>query len=133
MAHAAPKSLMLLRFIPASSCEAHLHECTRPANAGIFGQPLCPCINWVYSAAATGLLNTQGVLSFTAANHAVKTRHTLLRETQLLPRFCANVFCLFSAGLLRLGACPRNRRTRRSTFAYIAGVSSPVCVFCWLG
>jgi hypothetical protein len=27
----------------------------------------------------------------------------------------------------------RNRLTRRSTAAYIAGVTRPVCVFCWLG
>ena len=27
----------------------------------------------------------------------------------------------------------RNFWIRRSTFAYIAGVTRPVCVFCWLG
>ena len=27
----------------------------------------------------------------------------------------------------------KNLRTRPSTFAYIASVTRPVCVFCWLG
>jgi hypothetical protein len=27
----------------------------------------------------------------------------------------------------------RKRRIRRRTVAYIAGVTRPVCVFCWLG
>jgi len=79
-------------------------------------------------------------LSAPAANTAVKSRHTLLDETQRPPRLRVSVFFLFSvhsalsaSSVLSLGSSSRNRRTRRSTFAYIAGVSSPVCVFCWLG
>jgi hypothetical protein len=67
-------------------------------------------------------------LSECAANrHPFRT--LLLCESQRPLRlgvvvfFCVSEFALYS----------RNRRMRRSTFAYIAGVSSPVCVFCWLG
>ena len=35
--------------------------------------------------------------------------------------------------LKEAGYISRKRRIRRRTFEYMAGVTRPVCVFCWLG
>src|SRR5712664_3476481 len=62
-------------------------------------------------------------------------RTLLLGEPQRSLPLCVVVFCWVPQACSVLTAEPRSRKRRilRNTFAYILGVSSPVCVFCWLG